>query len=75
MKGKGFFSVFRNRNFLIFSLSQTISQFGDKLDHRALIALVGVLTTSSPAALAQLAFFFTLPVLLFGPVSGAFIDR
>jgi len=75
VKGKGFFSVFRNRNFRVFSLSQTVSQFGDKLDHRALIALVGVLAKGSSAALAQLAFFFTLPVLLFGPVSGAFVDR
>ena len=45
------------------------------MDHRALIALIGVLAAGSPSALAQLAFFFTLPVLIFGPVSGALVDR
>lgn len=75
MKRTGLFSVFRNRNFLIFSLSQAVSQFGDKLDHIALIAVIGVLGASSPAALAKLAVFFTLPVLIFGPVSGALVDR
>ena len=75
MKPRGFSSVFRNRNFCVFCASQTVSQFGDKLDHRALIALLGVLATGSSSALAQLAFFFTLPVLLFGPISGALVDR
>lgn len=75
MNRTGLLSVFRNRNFLIFSLSQAVSQFGDKLDHIALIAVIGFLGASSPAALAKLAIFFTLPVLIFGPVSGALVDR
>jgi MFS family permease len=75
VKPYGFLSVFRNRNFSIFCASQTVSQFGDKLDHRALIALLGVLGTGSPSAFAELAFFFTLPVLIFGPISGALVDR
>ncbi len=75
MKPYGFLSVFRNRNFSVFCASQTVSQFGDKLDHRALIALLGVLGTGSPSAFAELAFFFTLPVLIFGPISGALVDR
>jgi MFS family permease len=75
VKRTGFSSVFQNRDFCIFCASQTVSQFGDKLDHRALIALLGVLAGGSPSALAQLAFFFTLPVLLFGPISGALVDR
>lgn len=75
MKPKRFSSVLRNRNFCIFCISQTVSQFGDKLDHIALIAVLGVLAADSPSALAQLAFFFTLPVLLFGPISGVLVDR
>ncbi|TET43965.1 MFS transporter [candidate division TA06 bacterium] len=75
MKRTGLFSIFRNRNFRVFSLSQAVSQFGDKLDHVALIAVIGVMAGSSSTALAELAVFFTLPVLIFGPVSGALVDR
>ena len=56
-------------------MSQAVSQFGDKLNHIALIAVIGVLGARSPGALAKLAVFFTLPVLIFGPVSGALVDR
>lgn len=75
MKRTGLLAVFCNRNFRVFSLSQAVSQFGDKLDHRALIAVIGVMAGSSSTALAKLAVVFTLPGLIFGPVSGALVDR
>lgn len=75
MRTETFFSVLRIRRFLVFSLAQTVSQFGDKLDWMALIALLAIYTRGSPTALSQLMLFGTLPALIFGPVSGVFVDR
>jgi MFS family permease len=57
-------------------VGQTVSQFGDKLHHMALIALVGAeaAVETSGIALAQLSVVFTLP-LIFGPLAGALVDR
>ena len=76
-KGETFTSVLRIRQFFLFALGQTVSQLGDQLDHMALIALIGATHAggSSGSALAQLAVFITLPVILFGPVVVVLIDR
>ncbi len=66
----------RIRDFSIFLFSQTVSQFGDKLDYIALIALIGLFPKDrTPFLLSQLALFITLPVLLFGPIAGVLVDR
>jgi MFS family permease len=53
-----------------------VSQFGDKLDYIALIALIGLFPKErTPFLLSQLALFITLPVLLFGPIAGVLVDR
>lgn len=72
-----FTSVLKIRQFFLFSMGQTVSQLGDQLDHMALIALIGATHAGggSSTALAQLAVFFTLPVILCGPVAGVLIDR
>lgn len=71
-----FWNVLKIRDFSIFVFSQTISQFGDKLDYIALIALIGLFPKErTPFLLSQLALFITLPVLLFGPVAGVLVDR
>jgi len=76
-RNETFASVLRIRQFFLFAIGQTISQLGDQLDHMALIGLIGATHAggSSGPALAQLAIFFTLPVILFGPVVGVLIDR
>jgi len=74
VRGTNFLSVLKIRNFLVFSVGQTISQFGDKLDHMALLALLRIYAPG-PGALSQLAIAFTLPVLIFGPTSGVLVDR
>lgn len=60
-------------------IGQTASQLGDKLHHMALINLVGAEATGSGStsglALAQLAVVFTLPMVVFGPLAGALVDR
>lgn len=69
-------ATLRDKNFSIFTFSQTISQFGDKLDYIALIGLIGLFPEQqTPFLLSLLAIFITLPVLIFGPVAGVLIDR
>lgn len=70
-----FISILKIRNYSIFSLGQAVSQFGDQLDHMALLALVAFFSPRSTLALSQLGIFITLPVLLFGPVVGILVDR
>ncbi|MGH7713530.1 MAG: MFS transporter, partial [Gemmatimonadaceae bacterium] len=56
---------------------QTVSQFGDKLQGMALIALVGARAqvATSGLELAKLAVVFTLPMIVVGPIAGALVDR
>jgi len=68
-------SVLRVRSFLALSIGQTVSQFGDRLNHMALIALVSELMPGSTFKFSKLMIFVTLPGLIFGPISGVFIDR
>lgn len=70
-------SVLRRPPFLLLVVGQTVSQFGDKLHHMALIALVGASarTETGGLELAKLSVVFTAPVVLFGPLAGALVDR
>jgi MFS family permease len=72
-----FGTVLRDRNVFTFVLGQTVSQLGDKLNHMALIGLIGSTSSvgSSGFALATLAVIFTLPVVAFGPIAGVLVDR
>jgi len=63
------------RSFLALSIGQTVSQFGDRLNHMALIALVSELMPGSTFKFSKLMIFVTVPGLIFGPISGVFIDR
>jgi MFS family permease len=70
-------TVLRRPKFSCLVFGQAISQLGDKLHHMALIALVGseAEVGTSGIALAQLAIVFTLPMIAFGPIAGALVDR
>lgn len=63
--------------FVLLVTGQTVSQFGDKLQAMALIALVGARAqvATSGLELAKLAVVFTLPMIVVGPVAGALVDR
>lgn len=74
MKRENFFSVLEHRDFVVFSAGQTVSLFGDKLNHMAMLALLHVYAPG-PGALSALAVSFTLPVLIFGPAAGVLVDR
>ncbi|MEO0108494.1 MAG: MFS transporter [candidate division WOR-3 bacterium] len=64
---------------MVFAVSQAISNFGDKLDYMALLAMVAVLAErnqwQSARANSFLLVIGTLPVILFGPLAGALVDR
>lgn len=70
-------TVLRKPRFTFLVVGQTISQLGDKLHHMALIALVGAgaSTNTGGFELAKLSVVFTAPVILFGPLAGALVDR
>lgn len=66
--------LLRKRNFFLLWFSQIVSQFGDKLTQIALIGLVSRATDSS-ASLAYTISMTIIPVLLFSPVAGVYVDR
>lgn len=70
-------TVLRSPRFSFLVVGQTVSQLGDKLHHMALIALVGAAAASNTGGLelAKLSVVFTAPVILFGPLAGALVDR
>ncbi len=71
-----FWNILRIRDFSVFTFAQTVSQFGDKLDYIALIALIGLFPkTRVPLLLSQMMIAITLPVIIFGPVAGILVDR
>jgi MFS family permease len=66
----------KNKEFSIFVYSQTVSQFGDKLDYIALIGIIGLYPEArSPFLLSLLAIFMGAPVIIFGPIAGVLVDR
>lgn len=70
-------SVALKPRFALLVAGQTVSQFGDKLQAMALIALVGerAQVATSGLELAKLAVVFTLPMIVVGPIAGALVDR
>ncbi|MEO0020446.1 MAG: MFS transporter [candidate division WOR-3 bacterium] len=71
--------VLRIPEFMIFSISQAFSLFGDKLDYMALLAMIAYFTTKfgwdSAKAISYLSVVVALPVVLFGPLAGVLVDR
>ncbi|MDH5683325.1 MAG: MFS transporter [candidate division WOR-3 bacterium] len=64
---------------MVFSVSQAISLFGDKLDYMALLAMIAFFSTKynweSARAISYLSVIITLPTILFGPLAGILVDR
>jgi len=70
-----FREVLTNKNFLFLWLGQLVSNFGDRLNQMALVALVYQRNPGSEIALAKLISFTIIPVFLIGPIAGAWVDR
>jgi MFS family permease len=71
--------LLRGGRFLAFSISQSVSNFGDKLDYMALLAMIAALSSrhqwQSARANSFLLVIATLPVIIFGPLAGVLVDR
>jgi len=77
--GSQLLPVLRNREFMVFSISQAVSLFGDKLDYMALLAMIaffsGKYGWESSKAISYLSVIVALPTVLFGPLAGILVDR
>ena len=67
--------MLKDRNFFFLWLGQVVSNFGDRLNQMALVALVYQQHPGSEVALAKLISFTIIPVFLIGPVAGVWVDR
>jgi len=71
--------VLRGGRFLAFSISQSVSNFGDKLDYMALLAMIAALAShnhwQSARANSFLLVIATLPAIILGPLAGVLVDR
>lgn len=70
-----FREVLFKKDFFCLWSGQIISEFGDRLNQMALIALVYAKYPGSVVALARLIIFIIIPVFIIGPVAGVYVDR
>ncbi len=70
-----FRDILRNKSFFRLWTSQVISNFGDRLNQIALIALVYRKAPGSTVELAKVVFFIVIPVFIIGPIAGVYVDR
>ncbi|MFH1062598.1 MAG: MFS transporter [Candidatus Omnitrophota bacterium] len=70
-----FSKILTDRNFFCFWVGQIISQFGDRLNQMALIALVFQRMGGSAFGLAKLMSFTIIPSFILSPIAGAYVDR
>ena len=70
-----FREMLKNRNFFLLWIGQIISQFGERLNQMALIALVFKRAPGSTFELAKLMAITIIPVFLIGPIAGIYVDR
>ncbi len=67
--------ILKERNFFCFWSAQIISQFGDRLNQMALIALIYNRTGGSAFGLAKIMSFTIIPSFFISPFAGAYVDR
>lgn len=69
-----FAEVIKNIQFLFLWISQTFSQFGDRI---FLLFMVELITKNqfSNSAISGLIMIYTIPAIIFGSVAGVFVDR
>lgn len=59
----------------LFSAVQLVALSADRLKQFSLVAMLGLLAPGSSVALLKLTLFSQIPILLFTPIAGVFIDR
>jgi DHA3 family macrolide efflux protein-like MFS transporter len=69
------FSLFKKRGITFLSLSNTISQLGDRLTHMVIITLIGDIAPGRISAYCAFAITWSLPIVILSPFAGVLIDR
>ena len=67
--------LLKNRNFILYSVGQAFSQFGDRLVQIILIGFIYKRWPGSTFQLAKLFLFTVLPSFFISPIAGVYIDR
>lgn len=67
-------SLFRNRNFMLLTSGQAISNLGDFVYSTTLLVWVFSLTNSA-SAVSNVLLAQYIPIFLLGPIAGVFVDR
>ncbi|MFO8052737.1 MAG: MFS transporter [Candidatus Omnitrophota bacterium] len=71
-----YLKILTKRNFSLLWSGQITSQFGDKLTQLALVSLVGFFFKDSSSLGLAIIFSMTIiPVIIFSPVTGVYVDR
>jgi len=67
--------VLRTRNFSLLWVGQVISNFGDRFNYMAVMALIIFKWSGSAMDAGGMFMAWALPALVFGPIAGVFVDR
>jgi MFS family permease len=67
--------VLRNRQFFALWLANLVSNFGDWLALMGLFTLLAFRWKGTPSQVSGIMIAFVIPMALFGPIAGVFIDR
>jgi len=70
-----FRKLFQNRKFVLYSIGQAFSQFGDRLIQIVLIGFIAKKFPGSTFQLAKVFFFTVVPSFLISPIAGVYVDR
>lgn len=65
----------KNRGIFFLSMSNTVSQLGDRLTHMVIVTLIGAVAPGRVAAFSEFAIAFSLPVMLLSPFVGVLVDH
>lgn len=63
------------KNFLLYSIGQVISQFGDRLVQMVLVGFIYKLSPGSTMQLAKVFSFTVIPAFIISPIAGVWVDR
>ena len=70
-----FRKLLKNKNFVLYSVGQAFSQFGDRLVQIILIGFVYSRWPGSTLQLAKIFLFTVLPSFFLSPIAGVYVDR
>ncbi|OGC42697.1 hypothetical protein A2Y85_06325 [candidate division WOR-3 bacterium RBG_13_43_14] len=69
------FNLLKKRGVLFISLSNAVSQLGDRLTYMVIVTLIGIMSPGQMTAYSEFSITFTLPVILLSPFVGVIIDH